>query len=89
MVQGTLPTRSAGEGESQLPEVAEVLRIERSEAQATKTTEKTVCTLIICCTYRGKSVCVIYTLHKCIHACSGLAGLPLHYLQYKRCYCQV
>jgi hypothetical protein len=53
MVQGALPTGTASESEGQLPEVAQVLRIERIEAQTTKATEKTVCALIICCSYGG------------------------------------
>jgi hypothetical protein len=42
MVQRALPTWSASESESQLPEIAQVLRIECPEAQATKTTEEEV-----------------------------------------------
>jgi hypothetical protein len=47
VVQGTLPTWTASESESQLPEVAEVLRIECIEAQSSKATEKTVCAFTV------------------------------------------
>jgi hypothetical protein len=48
MVQRALPTWSASESESQLPEITQVLCIECPEAQATKTTEEKVGAQDIC-----------------------------------------